>query len=57
MALLVASCPWRTIQFPGTESLRTIAAGGAPRQLQYSLMVDPSPTDAAKVSNVLFGQN
>lgn len=44
-------------QFPGTESLRTIAAGDSPRQLQYSLMTDPAPSDAAKVTNVLFGQN
>ncbi|RZL12836.1 MAG: xanthine dehydrogenase family protein molybdopterin-binding subunit [Hymenobacter sp.] len=32
-------------QFPGTESLRTIAAGDSPRQLQYSLMAEPSPAD------------
>jgi len=44
-------------QFPGTENLRTIASGGSPMQLQYSLMEDPAPSDALKVTNVLFGQN
>lgn len=44
-------------QFPGTENLRTIAAGGSPRQLQYSLLTDPSSGDAAKVSTMLFAQD
>lgn len=44
-------------QFPGTENLRSIATGEGPRQLQYSLMSDPSPGDAIKVSPVIFGQN
>jgi curved DNA-binding protein CbpA len=44
-------------QFPGTESLRTIATGDGPQQLQYSLLSDPAPSDAAKVSSTLFGQN
>jgi hypothetical protein len=44
-------------QFPGTESLRTIATGYGPQQLQYSLLSDPAPSDAAKVSSTLFGQN
>lgn len=44
-------------QFPGTESLRTIATGQAPRQLRYSLMGEPSADDAAKVPPVIFGQD
>lgn len=44
-------------QFPGTESLRTIATGDGPQQLQYSLLGDPAPGEAFKVSPGLFGQN
>jgi curved DNA-binding protein CbpA len=44
-------------QFQGTESLRTIATGDGPRQLQYSLLSDPSSSEAFTVSSGLFGQN
>lgn len=44
-------------QFPGTESLRTIAAGDGPQQLQYSLLSDPTSSEAINVSPGLFGQN
>jgi curved DNA-binding protein CbpA len=44
-------------QFPGTESLRTIATGDGPQQLQYALSSDPGPTEATKVSPLLFSQN
>lgn len=44
-------------QFPGTESLRTIAAGEAPLQLQYSLMAEPQRGDAVAVPPLIFGQN
>jgi curved DNA-binding protein CbpA len=44
-------------QFPGTESLRTIATGDGPQQLQYSLLSDPAPGEAFTVSPGLFGQN
>jgi hypothetical protein len=44
-------------QFPGTESLRTIASGEAPRRLEYSLLSEPGPAEAAKVSPLIFGQN
>ena len=44
-------------QFPGTESLRTIAAGDGPQQLQYSLLSDPASGEAFNVSPGLFGQN
>lgn len=44
-------------QFPGTENLRSIAAGDGPRQLRYSLMSEPSPSQAIKVPTMIFGQN
>lgn len=44
-------------QFPATENLRTIAAGQGPRQLQYSLLTDPSPGEAMEVPLAVFGQN
>jgi hypothetical protein len=44
-------------QFAGTESLRTIATGGAPLRLQYSLLSDPAAGDAAPVAPMLFSQN
>ena len=44
-------------QFPGTESLRTIATGQGPRNLQYSLIADPSPNEAAEVPPGIFSQN
>ena len=44
-------------QFPGTENLRSIATGDGPRQLQYSLMTEPSPSEAVKVPTTIFGQN
>jgi hypothetical protein len=44
-------------QFAGTESLRTMATGDAPLKLQYSLMADPSPRDAAAVTPTLFAQD
>lgn len=44
-------------QFPGTESLRSIATGDGPRQLQYSLQSEPTSDEAFSVSSGLFAQN
>jgi curved DNA-binding protein CbpA len=44
-------------QFPGTESLRTIATGDGPQQLQYSLLNEPASGEAFNVSPSLFAQN
>lgn len=44
-------------QFTGTENLRSIATGDGPRQLQYSLMTDPAPSEAIKVPTMIFGQD
>jgi hypothetical protein len=44
-------------QFPATENLRSIATGEGPRQLQFSLITDPSESEAMKVAPVIFAQN
>lgn len=44
-------------QFPGTESLRTIATGSGPQQLQYSLLGEPASSEAFNVSPSLFAQD